>query len=99
MVIPIGLVLNELISNSLKYAFNHTHSGTLTIALKKYEDEMLLSVRDNGTGFPAGLNIFKTNSFGYKLVKAFAQKLKARLEVYNDSGACILLHIKKMKFA
>ncbi|MEO8111077.1 MAG: sensor histidine kinase [Ginsengibacter sp.] len=99
MVIPIGLVLNELISNSLKYAFNNTTSGTLHIGLKKYEDEMLLTVKDNGAGFPKGMNVFQSSSFGFKLVKAFAQKLKAKLEVYNDNGACILLHIKKIKFA
>ncbi|MEO8415482.1 MAG: sensor histidine kinase [Ginsengibacter sp.] len=99
VVIPIGLVLNELISNSLKYAFNNETPGKLQIAFKKNGDEMLLKVKDNGRGFPIGMNVFKSQSFGYKLIKAFAQKLKARLEVYNDDGACILLHIKKIKFA
>lgn len=99
MVIPIGLVLNELISNSLKYAFGKNGTGTLFISFKKYENELLLEVKDNGAGFPKDMDVFKTTSFGYKLVKAFAQKLKAKLEVYNDNGACILLHIKKMKFA
>lgn len=99
MVIPIGLVLNELISNSLKYAFNGNGSGTLQIALKKSGDEMLLKVKDDGAGFPTGINVFTSQSFGFKLIKAFAQKLKAKLEVYNDNGACILLHIKKIKFA
>ncbi len=99
MVIPIGLVLNELITNSLKYAFNKTNEGTLQISLKKSDEELLLKVHDNGSGFPNGLNVWQTKSFGYKLIKAFAQKLKARLEVYNDNGACILLHIKKIKFA
>lgn len=99
MVIPIGLVLNELISNSLKYAFHNTNSGSLHITFKKNEEGMLLKVQDNGAGFPQGMNVFQNSSFGYKLVKAFAQKLKAKLEVYNDNGACILLHIKKIKLA
>ena len=99
IVIPIGLVLNELISNSLKYAFKSSGAGTLQISLKQLDDEMLLRVKDNGSGFPKGMNVFKSDSFGYKLVKAFAQKLKAKLEVYNDNGACILLHIKKIKLA
>ena len=99
IVIPIGLLLNELISNSLKYAFNNTSSGILHIAFKKLDNEMLLTVRDNGAGFPKDMNVFKTTSFGYKLVKAFAQKLKGRLEVFNDNGACIVLHIKKMNLA
>ena len=97
LVIPIGFVLNELISNALKYAFCNKESGILNITLEQKNGELLLKVRDNGEGFPPGLNIYQSQSFGYKLVKAFAQKLKARLEVYNDNGACVLLHIRKYK--
>ena len=94
LVIPIGLVLNELVSNCLKYAFKNTGLGTLFIGLKKYENETLLTVKDNGAGFPKGMNVFQSTSFGFKLVKAFAQKLKGNLEVYNNDGACVLLRIK-----
>ncbi len=94
-VIPIGLVLNELISNTLKYAFQHKESGTLHITMKKIEDELFLKVKDSGDGFPKGMNVYQANSFGYKLIRAFAQKLKARLEVFNDNGACVILHIRK----
>lgn len=97
MVIPVGLVLNELISNALKYAFCDKEQGVLKITFKKSEDGMLLQVKDNGRGFPTGMNIYQTPSFGYKLIKAFAQKLKAKLEVYNDDGACVMLHIRKLK--
>jgi two-component sensor histidine kinase len=97
MVIPVGLVLNELISNALKYAFCDKEQGVLRITFKNSEDGMLLQVRDNGKGFPKGMNIYQSPSFGYKLIKAFAQKLKAKLEVYNDDGACVMLHIRKMK--
>lgn len=96
MVIPIGLVLNELISNSLKYAFKDNDHGKLQIALKSSESGILLKVKDNGVGFPFGMNVFTSDSFGYKLVKAFAKKLKAKLEVFNDNGACTLLYIQKM---
>jgi two-component sensor histidine kinase len=96
-VIPVGLVLNELISNALKYAFCDKEQGVLRITFKNSEDGMLLQVRDNGKGFPKGMNIYQSPSFGYKLIKTFAQKLKAKLEVYNDDGACVMLHIRKMK--
>jgi len=99
VVILIGLVLNELISNALKYAFQNNQAGVLQISLKKLDSEMLLKVKDNGQGFPDHVNVFEGSSFGYKLVKAFAQKLKAKLDVFNDNGACVLLHIRKAKFA
>jgi two-component sensor histidine kinase len=97
LVIPIGFVLNELISNALKYAFSDKESGILNITLEQKNGELLLKVKDDGQGFPPGLNVYQAQSFGYKLVKAFAQKLKGRLEVYNDNGACVLLHIRKYK--
>ena len=97
MVIPIGFVLNELISNALKYAFANRESGTLSIALELKSGELALMVKDDGIGFPPGLNIYQAESFGFRLVKAFAQKLKGRLEIYNDKGACVLLHIRKYK--
>jgi len=99
IVIPIGFVLNELISNALKYGFSNKESGILHISLQENNDELLLKVKDDGEGFPSGLNIYNSQSFGYKLVKAFAQKLKGRLEVYNDNGACVLLHIRKYRIS
>lgn len=97
-VIPIGLTLNELISNSLKYAFNDQNSGKIHVVLKKDGNDLLLKVKDNGNGFKEGYD-HQGNSFGFKIIKAFAQKLKAKLVVYNDNGACVEMRIKKYKLA
>jgi two-component sensor histidine kinase len=98
-VIPIGLIVNELISNSLKYAFKGKESGELAVALKQKNSELVLEVQDNGNGFPEDWDTKANHSFGYKLIKAFAKKLKAKLDVYNDNGACFVMHIAKYKMA
>lgn len=98
-VIPLGLIINELVSNSLKYAFDHNGEGMVTISLKEREDCLELLVKDNGKGFPNGLNIYKTRSFGLQLITAFAQKLKAHLDFYNDNGAAVSMRIKKFRLA
>ncbi|HYF30986.1 MAG TPA: sensor histidine kinase [Chitinophagaceae bacterium] len=98
-VIPLGLIINELVSNSLKYAFNNTVKGTVSISLKEKDDCLELLVKDNGKGFPNGLNVHKTRSFGLQLVTAFSQKLKAHLDFYNDNGAAVLMRIKKFRLA
>jgi two-component sensor histidine kinase len=98
-VIPIGLIVNELISNSLKYAFKEKASGEVHVELKKINNELLLKVHDNGNGFPEGWNNSAKHSFGYKLIKAFAQKLKAKLDVYNNDGACFVMRITKFRMA
>lgn len=93
----IGLVLNELISNSLKYAFCNKESGLLMITMQQSEsmEELVLEVKDDGVGFPPGLDIDRSGTLGYKLIKAFAHKLKADVEIFNNNGACVRLYIKK----
>lgn len=96
-VVPIGLILNELVSNALKYAFRKQPNGALSILLETTDHGLFLKVKDNGPGFPQGMNIYQTKSFGFRLIRAFAQKLKAKLHAYNDDGACIELQMRKPK--
>jgi two-component sensor histidine kinase len=98
-VIPIGLILNELISNSLKYAFNLKQQGRIIVELKKINEILLLRVKDNGQGFTSLQSLDPGASFGIKLIKAFARKLKAKLDIYNDNGACVEMQIHRFKLA
>jgi two-component sensor histidine kinase len=98
-MIPLGLVLNELVSNSFKYAFTEDKKGTLDILLEEKDDKLHLMVSDNGIGFPADMNIKSAKSFGLKMIRAFAQKLKASLDIYNNNGAVVEMQITKYKTA
>ena len=97
-VIPIGLALNELISNALKYAFNEQENGEIKVIFKQDGNDLLLKVHDNGKGFKNGYDT-QGNSFGFKIIRAFAQKLKAKLDVFNDNGACVEMRITRYKLA
>ncbi len=98
-MIPIGLVLNELLTNSFKYAFNEQAKGVLDIQLKEQGNQLLLSVKDNGPGFPKEFDAKTAKSFGLRMIRAFAQKLKAAVEIKNDNGASVELSIKKYALA
>jgi two-component sensor histidine kinase len=98
-MIPIGLVLNELLTNSFKYAFNEQEKGILDIKLKEQGNQLFLSVKDNGPGFPKELDAKTAKSFGLRMIRAFAQKLKAVVEIKNDNGASVELSIKKYALA
>lgn len=98
-MIPLGLVLNELVSNSFKYAFKEQRQGELTILLKEQAAQLHLMVGDNGAGFPEGLDVKNNKSFGLKMIRAFAQKLKAQLDIYNNNGAVVEMKISKFKTA
>jgi two-component system, sensor histidine kinase PdtaS len=97
-VIPLGLILNELISNSLKYAFAFKTEGILKVTLKEKHDHLLLAVKDNGAGLPKGWDVSKLSSLGYQLVRSFAQKMKAELIITGDKGTEVQMKITKYKF-
>ena len=98
--VPIGLILNELISNALKYAFDAPKPGLLQIRLgRNGPDSLLLSVQDNGPGIdPSLFDLDRpSTSFGLRLVRLLADKLEATIAVRNDNGACIELDIRQFK--
>jgi PAS domain S-box-containing protein len=85
--IPCGLIINELVSNSLKYAFNGTGNSLIRIGFAKIsESGYLLSVSDNGVGMPAGFDFKSTNTLGLKLVDTLTQQLEGTLILDNSGG-------------
>jgi two-component sensor histidine kinase len=94
-VIPLGLMLNELISNSLKHAFVNTTGGRIDVTLQKNKDVLFLQVKDNGKGFARGTDPAHPGSFGMRMIRIFAQKLKADLDMNNEQGACVTMRIHK----
>lgn len=98
-VIPLGMIINELVTNSLKHAFVNKKQGEIFISLKKKDEELLLRVKDNGGGIPRGFDMQHTNSFGYKIIKAFTQKLKALMSVNSDNGTDVQFVISKFRIS
>ena len=86
--IPCGLMLNELIANSLKHAFPNGRQGEIRVQLgpDKAGDTRLL-VRDNGVGLPEGFDYRKSNSLGLQLINIPSRQLKGDIEVRNELGA------------
>lgn len=95
--IPVGLIINELITNALKYAFPNDREGNLWVILKENNEVLTLQVRDDGVG--AKDPVPKSTSFGMKLLNAFKQKLEAEFEITNNQGMQIDYHIRKYKTA
>lgn len=85
--IPCGLIINELVSNSLKHAFKHQQFGEIMIVSNRTTHRQLhLIIRDNGVGLPQELNIQKTNSLGLRLIRALSRQLNGKWEIYNNQG-------------
>jgi PAS domain S-box-containing protein len=86
--IPCGLIINELVSNSLKYAFPKERQGEIRIGLQKTsENEVELTVSDNGIGIPEGLDFGTIESLGLDLVKILAEhQLGGKIELNRAGG-------------
>ncbi|MCD6115474.1 sensor histidine kinase [bacterium] len=87
-----GLIVNELLSNSLVHAFPDSHRGekTIKISLKKKENKIELEVRDNGKGFPPGFNVLQASTLGFKLVNILVEmQMKGKLICKNDRGGLV----------
>ncbi len=95
-LIPLGLILNELVSNALKHAFPGERPGEVAVTLKSLENALHLVVQDNGVGFAEQQKTKFEKSFGFEMVKTFALKLKAKLEVENLDGTLVRLIIPQV---
>ncbi len=76
--IPLGLIVNELVTNNVKHAFPQSE-GTITIKLKSLNEQMELTIADNGIGLPKGMDIENTKTLGLKLVKSLVNQLEVDL--------------------
>ncbi|WP_445738692.1 histidine kinase dimerization/phosphoacceptor domain -containing protein [Mariniflexile sp.] len=92
--VPIGLIVNELLTNALKYAFPEGANGNISISLSKSNPETLtLKVVDNGIGKTAGLAP-KGTGFGSQLIKLLTQQLNGKMTEENQNGTSVLFHFK-----
>ena len=84
--IPLALILNELLTNSLKHAFPNGMGGEIRVELKNYDENYQLSVCDNGTGFPEDLDYHETNTLGMLIVNSLTDQIDGELNLERENG-------------
>lgn len=85
--IPCGLIINELVSNALKYAFPDGRHGTVTVDIHADPDgQLILAVADDGVGLPPAIDFRNTQSLGLQLVNMLTDQLAGRIELDNSRG-------------
>lgn len=96
--IPCGLIVNELVSNALKYAFNGIEKPELILSLKELDAETVkIEVADNGKGLPQGFQIEESNTLGLQLVQTLVEQIDGMLEIENTRGVKYLITFVKRK--
>jgi two-component sensor histidine kinase len=93
--VPCGLILNELMSNCLKHAFPLGHSGTVHVGFHAAGDQLCLVVRDDGVGMPAEVDLERTSSLGWRLIRALVQQLGGFVQCHTAGGTVVELRFAR----
>lgn len=96
--IPCGLIINELVSNSLKHAFLPGKSGCIEIKMNLENNIYILTVKDNGAGFPRGMDFRSTTSLGMQLVTTLTEQLDGNIELVSMNGTEFIIRFSKMEY-
>ena len=98
--IPLGLILNEVITNALKYAWPDGRAGTLHIALSESSGMLHLVVQDDGDGMPHNATEQPQGTgFGLNMIRTFSSKLNAEHTIRSEGGTVVELQIRNFKLA
>jgi pentatricopeptide repeat protein len=90
--VPVGLILNEAITNSLKYAFPDQREGEVKVSLNKIDDRtLLLAIADDGIGLCKDFNMEEIKSFGLKLIKGLSEDLEGDFTIQRQPGTTLLI--------
>jgi two-component sensor histidine kinase len=95
-VVPMGLIINELITNSIKHNVGKSELF-LFIKLNKKGNTLFLSIKDNGKGVSEEFMEHRTDSYGMRMIESLSKKLKATVEFINHNGLVVELSIMKFK--
>lgn len=94
-VIPCSLIINELVTNSLRHAFPPGQRGLITISMQPDAGDYVLRVTDDGPGLPADLDIRETQSLGLRLVTLLTQQLNGTVSLEAGPGACFVVRFPR----
>jgi two-component sensor histidine kinase len=96
--VPCGLIISELVSNSLKYAFPEVKNGKIQVSLKRHNNKYELTVSDNGIGFPEDLDFRNTESLGLQLVNNLVEQIDGQITIDINQGTEFKIIFKKLEY-
>lgn len=91
--IPLGLIVTEIMTNSLKYAFPDQPRGTIRVESKVDNDTMQLTLADDGIGLPHDIDLGKSRTLGMLLIRSLIEQLKAELTIDTDTGTAFTIRV------
>jgi two-component sensor histidine kinase len=93
--VPVGLILNEAITNAIKYAFDE-NGGEITVAFRSHTeaDTVVMSISDNGKGLPADFDVRQSGSLGMEMMQGLARQLRGQFNIHSNGGTTVSVEFK-----
>lgn len=96
--VPLGLIVNELVTNTMKHAFPEGKNGEIDIEFHKHEDEFTLIVSDTGVGFPEDIDYKNTDSLGLQLVNNLVSQIDGEISLDRSHGTEFIIKFKESRY-
>jgi two-component sensor histidine kinase len=96
LAIPLGLIINELVTNAFKYAFSNGNGPEkggeqwVEIAMYRLHRQIVLTVSDNGRGYPHDFDPEQSSTLGFQLIGALINQINGRLEIDKEGSVCTI---------
>ncbi|MBM4241991.1 MAG: PAS domain S-box protein, partial [Euryarchaeota archaeon] len=96
--VPLGLIVNELLTNSIKHAFPEGHKGIINIELRSEDSEYELIISDDGVGLPEDIDLRKTDTLGLQLINRLVEQLDGTIELDKSRGTEFKVKFKEVTY-
>jgi two-component sensor histidine kinase len=97
IIVPLGLIINELVVNTREYAFPNNEEGNLSISLKSYEDNIILNVKDNGVGLENPIIFNNSSTLGFTLIQTLTSQIGGNINIVpSNEGLNVKLEFSKL---
>ncbi|WP_298370304.1 histidine kinase dimerization/phosphoacceptor domain -containing protein [uncultured Lutibacter sp.] len=83
---PLGLIINEFLTNAFKYAFEDSEKGSIQITISSNKNSYFLTLQDSGKGLPTSFNLDKSTTFGIRIMKLLSEQLNGTFELNSNNG-------------
>jgi len=91
----IGIILNELLTNIMKYAFQGKDEGLIRVSVQMKDNKIIMLVQDNGIGIPEGIDFVNSTGFGLKLIAMLTKQIEGKAKIERKNGTLVYLEFIK----
>ena len=96
--IPLGLLINEIVANSVNHAFPNDQKGEIIVELERDGDAFILKMSDNGIGIPEDVNFKKAETLGFQLINNLVNQLDGQIEMHTNNGTIFTVKFKELEY-